>query len=493
MDQRLSQHQAQRQILSPQIRQYLKLLQMPLVELSQAIEAEMAENPVLEESAASRQDDPLPEAEQAEETPVREKSTEELQLGESFEHFEKIEQELGDEYEESPVTHRDIGDVKRRHDYQETLITKPEGLSDFLMWQIRFLSLSETERKIAEEIIGNIDEEGYLKATLEEISAACRVDTPEVAKVLEQIQTLDPPGIGALNLQEALLIQLERKRPDSALALEIVSQHLPLLEKRDWQQLARILSTDVEEVKEAAEMIVRLEPKPGRTFYIEEPIAVTPDGTISFADGEDEEDGKTTEDKNTKFKIEIHDESIPTLRINPYYRKLLRNKNTDEKTKVFLREKIQRAMGFVHALKLRKSTLHEITEEIVKVQPGFFEHGFSHLVPLRLKDIAQKIGIHESTVSRAIQGKYISTPQGTIPYKSFFSTKMETTSGEVESQKSIMEKIRKMIDEEDPQKPLSDQIIVKRLQAEGLVIARRTVAKYRDLLKVLPSHLRRKR
>jgi len=268
------------------------------------------------------------------------------------------------------------------------------------------------------------------------------------------------------------------------LATEIISKHLPLVERRDLKQLAKILSLDVSEIKNAVSAIAHLEPKPGRTFYSDDPIAVTPDATISI--------NEDAEDKN-RYKIEIHDESIPELRLNAYYRRLMRKKNTDEKTKVFLREKMQRAVNFLKALQLRKSTLREITEAILKVQSQFFEKGFSHLLPLRLKDIAQSVGIHESTVSRGVQGKYISTPQGTIPYKSFFSTKLETTSGEEESQKSIMEKIKKMIGKENERKPLSDQDIVALLRQEGVKIARRTIAKYRDVLKILPSHLRKTR
>ncbi|HXV28027.1 MAG TPA: RNA polymerase sigma-54 factor, partial [bacterium] len=275
---------------------------------------------------------------------------------------------------------------------------------------------------------------------------------------------------------------LKKKGPEASLAAEIVAHHLPLLEKRAWQDLAKILAVDIQQIRNAADLIIHLEPKPGRTFYSEEPIAVTPDATVTFS-----------RDENEKFKIEIHDEAIRELRINPYYRRLLRDKQSDSKTRAFIREKIQSGINFLRALSLRKSTLREITEELVRVQSRFFEKGFSQLVPLRLKDVANRLGIHESTVSRALQGKYISTPQGTIPYKSFFSSKMETTHGEAESQKSILEKVRALIGKENPAHPLSDQEIVKILRDEGLVIARRTVAKYRDLLKILPSHLRRRK
>ena len=451
---------------------------MPIVELTQAIEAELAENPILEEVAPSKNEESLssPDAE----SPLPEKPT--TELGDTFEKFDQINDNFWDNYDYQDISRPNTQDLQKRKNYEETLVTKPQALYDFLLWQIRFLDLSDAQRAIAEEIVGNINDEGYLKTTSEEIAQTCQAMPSQVEEVLKQIQQLDPPGIGARTLQEALLIQLQKKGQEAAIATRIVANHLSLLEKRNWEPLAKILAVDIQEIKKAAEMIARLEPKPGRTFYSEEPIAVTPDASVTLG-----------EEQEGKFKIEIHDETVPELRINSYYRHLLRNKNTDEKTKLFLREKIQSALNFIRALGLRKSTLHEITEELVRVQSQFFEKGFSHLAPLRLKDIAQQLGIHESTVSRALQGKYISTPQGTIPYKSFFSSRLETANGEAESQKSMMEKIRNLVAEENPQKPLSDQELVQILQGQGIHIARRTVAKYRDLLKILPSHLRRKR
>ncbi len=478
MEPRLIQQQTQRLILSPQIRLYLRLLQLPITALEQAVDAELTDNPLLEEVSPGAGNDETG----AEETQNSEKNpAEEIRLGESLSHFEDLDENFKEGYYPD-FSLQDRKTMEQRKNFQETLITKPETLSAFLLWQTRFLEFTDHERKIAEEIIGNMTEDGYLKASLEEIAKACQATIPAAEAVLRQIQTLEPPGIGARDLREALLIQL-RKKEDAKLAAEIISNHLPLLEKRDPAGLARALSTDIEKIKKAMSLISRLEPKPGRTFYVEEPIAVTPDGTVSFA--EDESD--------RKLKIEIHDEMIPEIRISSYYRRLLRSKDLDEKSKAFLNEKMQSAINFLRALKLRKSTLREITEELVKIQSDFFEKGFAHLKPLRLKDIADSLGIHESTVSRAIQGKYISTPQGTIPYKSFFSTKLETTDGNQESQKSIMERLKTVVEKENPRKPLSDQGLVQILRDEGVLIARRTVAKYRDLLKILPSHLRRKR
>lgn len=477
MEPRISQYQTQKQILSPQIQQYLKLLQMPLVELSQAIEAELSENPMLEDLKIATSDGSTEDNENQEQS----RENDEVRLGESFENLEKLD----DTFKEVQFSDRvdtNYKEQQKRIDYQETLIKKQETLSDYLLWQIRLGDLSEREEKIAEEIIGNINDDGYFQATIEDIVQSTGEKTENVARILKHVQSLDPPGVGAQDLQEALMLQLKKKGPAFSNALAIVRDHLKLLKRRDFKQIAKILSLSIEEVREAATQISKLEPKPGRTYYTEEPIAITPDATI-----------RMDEENPNEFKIDIHDETVPELRINGYYRKLLRAKTTDAKTKAFLREKLQNAVNFLKAMKLRKSTLRDITEEIIKVQGPFLKKGFAHLVPLRLKDIAEKLQIHESTVSRGIQGKYVATPQGTIPYKSFFSTRLETSSGEAESQKSIMEKIKRLIEQEDPKKPLSDQAIVGLIEKQGIKIARRTVAKYREVLKILPTHLRRER
>lgn len=477
MEPRLVQQQSQKLILSPLIRQYLRLLQLPLAELRTVIEQELAENPALEEVAKETAEDSSSvrlDDEQAKEN----RNAEELRFDETLRSLEKLDDNL---YSQEDLSVSEPHELRNKRNYQESLITRKETLFDFLLWQIGFLDLSEAERKIAEEIIGNITEEGYLSASLEEIAQACTVSVPEVEKVLFAIQRLDPPGVAARNLQETLLLQLERRGPEAELARKIVQEHLLLLEKKQWEQIARHTKASPEAIREAARLIAHLDPKPGHTFYGEDPVAVTPDAAVFFDDSED-----------GKLLVEVYDEEIPEVHVSSYYRRLLKNPKLDETSRRFLKEKIQSAVDFVKALSQRRSTIGRITQEIVNAQPEFFEKGFSHLKPLRLKDISARLGIHESTVSRAIQSKYLSTPQGTIPYKSFFSTKLETSQGGVESQKSMMEKIRELIHSEDPKNPLSDQGITRLLQQQGIVIARRTVAKYRELLKILPTHLRRK-
>ncbi|HTL47015.1 MAG TPA: RNA polymerase factor sigma-54 [Verrucomicrobiae bacterium] len=486
MDTRLIQNQSQKLILSPQIRQYLRLLQMPIMELAQAVDVEMTENPMLEEKNGTPDEDGVIETPAVEadgslpEVPAP--ASKELQLGESFDNLSEWGRDFDDNSFDHDSSYRSSADLQKQKDFKDSLLTQREGLSDYLLSQSRFLELSAEEKKIVEVIVGNIDDQGYLKATIEEMAAALNVTPEKVAAALEKVQQLEPAGIGARNLQEALLLQLKRLHPEAELARQIVQEQLPLLEKRDWPQLARVLDAGDEEIKEAAEIIMRLEPRPGRRFNSEDNIAVTPDAVVTY-----------NENSTPPYKIEVVNERIPELRINAYYRKLLRTKDLDDKTKEFLKEKMQSALNFLKAIQQRRSTLYEITDQILKEQLEFFDKGFSHLKPLRLKDIAANLGIHESTVSRAIHGKYIQTPQGTIPFRSFFSSKLETTSGEAESQKSIMEKLKKLISGEDAAHPLSDQELVAILKKDGVVIARRTVAKYRDLLRILPSHLRRKR
>ncbi|HRY85153.1 MAG TPA: RNA polymerase factor sigma-54 [Candidatus Omnitrophota bacterium] len=476
MEPRFDQTQSQKTVLSPQMREYLRLLHLPALELRKAVEAALEENPMLEEVSRSK-DSEVPDASEPPRTNSEEEDPEET-LPDDW----AAKEPLSFSSAPSDLSRRRAEDARKVKDFQETLITKPESLFDYLEFQLRFLDLNAAEKRIGAEIIGNIDPDGYLKATTEEIAAAVKTDTTAVEEVLLKIQKLDPPGIGARNLRETLLIQLERKGTEATLAKGIIRDHFDLLGKRDWKMLAKIFCASEQEIKKAVELIGRLEPKPGRSFYSEEPIAVTPDATVSIKEGT--KDG---------LEIEMHNDFVPELRINNEYRRMLREKNLDGKTKDFLKTRLASGMDFMKAIELRGSTLRAITEEIVRAQPLFFTRGFAYLRPLRLKDIAERLNLHESTISRAIHGKYLKTPQGTLSYKSFFSQKLETRDGEGESQKSIMERIRRLVEAEDPKKPLSDQAIVNALKDEGIQIARRTVTKYREVLKILPTPLRRAR
>ena len=474
MEPRLSQTQTQKLVLAPQLRQFLKLLELPIFELDQKIDQELEQNPVLEESK-SEQEESLPsEAETDNDSTEQSQVRDVLQEIEVFDRVRKYD-DLSHNHSEN-----EFSDIQKRRDYQESILTKPPTLTEYLEWQLGLLELKDSERAIAEEIIGNINDDGQLVASLDEIAQQTKAFTQEVQQILSRIQTLDPPGVGGRNLGEILLIQLKRQKTDAALARTIVQDHMPLLERKQFAQLARALNVSLQRIKEACSQIACLEPKPGRIFYQEKPNFVIPDATVSIS--EDNEDG---------LSVDLNHDFVPSLRINPAYREMLKQKNLDPKTKIFLRDKIQSGLDLVRAIAQRKSTIRQITEELVKAQHDFFTKGFAHLKPLRLKDISEKIGVHESTVSRAIQGKYLDTPQGTIPYKSFFSSRLESENGNIESQKSALERLKRLIESEDKQKPLSDAKLVKLLEQEGIKVARRTIAKYRDLLRILPAYLRK--
>lgn len=464
--------------LSPQMREYFRLLQLPIADLCTAIDEALEQNPMLEEVSRPSEEDQVENISVASsQDSAGSDSDDETFSGDWSSQEPSLFSKLPPDF--AARNHKDIQKIK---DYQETLLTKSESLFDYLEWQIHFLELNEREKKIAEQIVGNIDADGYLKTSVEEIATVLAIPKEEVQGVLEKIHQLDPPGIGARSLQEALVIQLERRGTRAALVAEMVRNHLDLIAKKDFKMIGKIYGVSDPEARAAVGLVSRLEPKPGRSFYVEEPIAITPDATVTLKEGTEE-----------GLEIEIHNEILPGIRINPEYRQMIRDKNVDSKTRDFLRERLTQGQDFLKALDLRKSTLRAVTEEIVRAQPLFFTRGFSHLRPLRLKDIGERLELHESTISRAIDGKYLKTPQGTIPYKSFFSQRLETQSGEDESQKSIMERIRRMIEKEDTKKPWSDQALVKTLESEGIKIARRTVTKYRELLRILPSHLRRER
>jgi len=474
MKQNLQQFQQQKLLLSPQMRQYLRLLRLPVADLRQAVHAVLEENPMLEEANLPL-DPELATAESPQEPHDEENDPSPVISGdwEGAEPLDFLRPSVD-------FSKRPASVSQKLKDFQDSLLTPPESLFDYLEWQLRFLDLSGTEQRIAKQIIGNITEDGYLAATTEEIAKAAQTDPAAIGPVLTKIQELDPPGVAARDLKEALFLQLQRKGPGAALAKEMVLHHLELVARKDYKSLAKIFHKDERAIQNAIDMISRLEPKPGRSFYAEEPIAVTPDVTVS-----------TKEGTTGGLEIRMNEEFIPRLTLNQEYRKMLRGRDLDEKTARFLKEKLAGGIDFIKALELRKNTLQGITEEIVKAQPLFFTRGFSYLRPLRLKDIAKRLELHESTISRAIHGKYMSTPQGTIPFKSFFSQKIETRDGVGESQTSIVEKVKALIEREDPKKPLSDQAIAKILTQDGIQIARRTVAKYREMLKILPSHLRR--
>ena len=370
--------------------------------------------------------------------------------------------------------------------YDDTLddipINRPESLEDSLLKQLRVDVNSPQELRIGEMIIGNINEDGYLTISCEEIAKILQLDAvAAVENVLTIIQGFDPLGIASRDLQECLLRQIPvRLNGNAALATRIVTECLPELGKRKFQLIARKLRVSVDTVKNTARLIASLDPRPARNFRpVQASIYIRPDATIIAKE-------------DNQYEVLVSHEGVPALRINQTYKRLIKDKTLSQEEKGFLRERLQNAVLFMRSVQQRGNTIKEITTYLLQKQRGFFDQGHEALVPMTLKDVAQALDRNESTISRAINKKYLDTPRGIIPFKFFFSQALENGEpGNHVSNRSIKEEIKELIEREDKASPLSDSDIQDHFTRRGLKIARRTVAKYRNLERILPSHLRK--
>lgn len=466
--------------MTPQLQQAIKLLQLSRMELINAVRQEMVENPVLEEIQESdtprtqleRDMEPLPPkpAEKFEEVRVDEKSAAEKIDWDSF----------LDNYAAPSPGNNYKGMSEDMPGIDQTLPTS-ETLTQHLMEQVRLSGMNEDEEYIATLIIGNLDESGYLRgSTTEEIAEDAEVSVEDVEFVLSVVHEFDPIGVGARDLRECLLIQLDRLYPDDTLIREVVSDHIPNLERKSYSKISKALGCDIEEVYEAARMISHLEPKPGREFADEDPRYITPDIYI-YKVGDD-------------YIPVLNEDGMPKLRISGYYRReLARKKAEGEKDEVkdYIQDKLRGAMWLIRSIHQRQSTIVKVAESIIKFQRDFFDEGVEHLRPLVLRDVAEDIDMHESTVSRVTTNKYVHTPRGTFELKYFFNSSITNLEGDDLASEAVKAKIRDIISSEDQKKPFSDAKIVKILAEEGIDIARRTVAKYREMMGVLSSAKRK--
>ncbi|MDO9585875.1 MAG: RNA polymerase factor sigma-54, partial [Syntrophales bacterium] len=359
------------------------------------------------------------------------------------------------------------------------LTTKP-SLLDHLMWELKLSLFTDMEMSVGEQIIGNIDSDGYLRATPEEIAAQEGVETGVVEDILRKVQEFDPPGIAARDLKECLLIQVKMLGVTNNLVAAIIQEHLHDLERKDYNRIARKLKVPLREIVQAVELITRMDPKPGSAYTEEKVQSIIPDVYV-FKVGDD-------------YKIVLNDNGLPNLRISNYYTEIMAgmaDRSAGENGKKYLKERIQSASWLIKSIQQRQKTIYRIAESIVKIQKEFFDAGINHLKPLVLRDIADDVGMHESTISRAVANKYMHTTRGVFGLKYFFSSRIQTTSGDAIASKSVKEAIKKIIAGEDPKHPFSDKETVKRLGALGISIARRTVAKYREVMRILPSSRRK--
>ncbi len=471
---------AQQLVMTPQLQQAIKLLQLSRIELEEMISQELQENPTLEESPAGEPDNqPLkPE----EELPERAEAPEPARELTAADRIGTMDwQDYLDTHSNSlhgSLTAEAGGDDDEGPPSWENTLTKKTSLEDHLIWQLRMSRLNEKEEQIGQYIIGNLSENGYLALPLEEVCQTTGGTPEEAEAVLKKIQFFDPPGVAARDLRECLLVQLENLGLADGLAARIVSDHLPQLESRRFEKLARELGVTIDDIIVASQVIASLEPRPSRNYDEEEIRTILPDVSVQNIEGE--------------WKIFLNDEGLPRLRVSSYYRKLAGQQGLEEeRARQYLQEKVRAATWLIKSIQQRQQTLYRVTESIFKFQREFLETGVSQLHPMVLKDVAEDIGMHESTVSRATANKYVNTPHGLFELKYFFQSGLRSGNGEDVAAESVKDKIRSIISAEDPRKPYSDQHIAQMLTADSIGIARRTVAKYREAMGILPSSRRR--
>ncbi len=485
---------SQQLVMTPQLQQAIKLLQLNRLELQQLVQQELQENPVLEEAldgeepTAAELADATPEGEAPETAspeevaeiaePVSEPEpaagTEEASISDKFDDID-----WQNYLDSNPHTGMEIhsGDDKDRPSLEATL-TPQETLQDHLEWQVHLSDFDETEQQVAEWVIGNIDDDGYLRATDEELARQANVDEEMIARVVDKVQAFDPTGVGARDLRECLLLQMAALEIDDPLVVAIVDVHLDLLRRRDLRGLAKVTGAPIEAIAAAAKLIGRLEPWPGRALGGDEPVYITPDIYVHKI-GDD-------------FHVMLNEDGLPKLRINGMYRDVLgRGSGVEKDTKDYVHEKVRSAIWLIKSIHQRQRTIYKVMQSITKYQRTFFESGIQHLRPLNLRDVADDIGMHESTVSRVTSNKYVHTPQGIFELKYFFNSGVGKFNGELVSSESVKQKIRTIINSEDPRRPLSDQRIAEMLKRSDIDIARRTVTKYRVAMNLLSSTKRR--
>jgi len=483
----------QRMVMTPQLQQAIKLLALSRLELNQVVDLEMTENPLLEETSSDSPDEEMGES-------LSSESGEDArsdQENDSPEQPSEMELKWEDSYEdddreriESDVTSET---PQERPSYEQTL-ARSISLNDHLLWQLGLIALPDRDKAIGADLIGNIEDNGYLETSLEEIAGSLGIPSDDVLNVLKVIQRFDPPGVGARNLVECLLIQTDLLGLSGSLVETIIKHHLENIEKRRYAQIAKECNVVLEEVLQASKIVEHLEPKPGRPFYASDNFNIIPDVfVVKLAD--DEGGGNGAEKETGAYAVVLNDDGMPKMRISAYYRSLLRSKQPgEETTHAYLKEKFQSAMWLIRSIDQRNQTILKVANSILKFQVAFMEKGVSQLKPLVLKQVAEDIAMHESTVSRVTTHKYIYTPQGIFELKYFFNGSLSSAGGDTEQRSSlaVREQIERIVSEEDATDPLTDQEIVDKLKMEGVEMARRTVSKYRAELKIAPATKRRR-
>ena len=468
--QKLQTRLSQKLILTPSLQQAIKLLPMTTLELVDMLNQEVIENPLLEEVTTEEIQQADAQVEKPEPDPPAASEKQDTWDDADYEYF------FG-EYLDEGYRPKAPREFKELPPIENTLSTAT-SLSDHLTWQLSLLTSDQMLREIGTAIVGNVDDDGYLVASIDEIAAMGDWPEAEVERVLAVVQAFDPIGVAARDLQECLLIQLKHLGLENTPSEIIVRDHIRLLQKHQVPELARAMGLGVEELKEHINIITHLDPKPGARHTSSQSHYVIPDVYIS----KDED----------QYVAMLNDEGMPQLRISPVYRRMLdKSSNNSTETRSYVKEKFRSALWLIKSVDQRQKTIYKVATSIINFQREFLDHGIEHLRPLVLRDVANDIGMHESTVSRVVNNKYMHTPQGVFEMKYFFHSGIHSAYGESVSSVTIKQRIKKIVDDEDPQKPLSDSRIVGLLQSDGLILARRTIAKYREELRIPTSSQRK--
>lgn len=480
MDQRLQlqQKMSQRLIMTPQMQQSIQLLQLSTLELSEMLQEEMVENPLLEEEEFTERPDRSMEEQDT--PPEEDISPTELSDSGHIELDENWTDYFSDSSDLGFVNSGSSGSSEESEEETNIQMAKEESLKDHLMWQLGVSTNGEQEYAIGEYILDQLDEDGFFPLAIEDVAQTFDVSVETALHVLQIVQGFDPPGVGARTLAECLEIQCRHLQIDDDDIIAVIRNHLDLLERKRFKEIARELGVTEKHIQEISDFIGSLDPHPARQYQQSTVEYITPDVFIEKVDG--------------KWQVRVNDEGAPPLRISRKYREMLHNRNgiTNEEFE-FIKKKFQSAIWLIRNIEQRRRTLYRVTNAIMEKQIGFLEEGLTSLKPMKLRDIADELGIHEATVCRVVNRKYVQTPRGLFELKYFFSTGLDATGREDMASKSVMEIIRNLIAEEDSRRPISDQKITEILHRDyNLNIARRTVAKYREKMDILPTS-RRKR
>ena len=453
-------------VMTPQLQQAIKLLQLSRLELENLVTAELTENPLLEESQEQESED------KGEDRAARETQEKIVEGEDSFDWQTYVES-----YNPSTTAGAPTATSDEQASY-ENVTVRTTDLYGHLMWQLQMTKLSPDEQRIATQIIGNLNEDGYLNGPLEEVAQKEGVSTEFCETVLKRIQALDPIGVGARDLRECLLIQVHHLELKDPIIIEIIQNYLHHLEKKNYAAIGKALDLPVEKIIELTKIIFEMEPKPGRSFSTSSTHYITPDVYVYKM--------------NDKYVVSLNEDGLPRLRISNFYKHALQGQESSKLTKEYIQDKLRSAVWLIRSIHQRQRTIYKVAESIVKYQIEFLDNGISKLKPMVLRDVAQDINMHESTVSRVTTNKYIHTPQGIFELKFFFNSSVGQE-GEVQvASESVKDKIKAMVSAENVREPCSDQQIVEMLKKQGITVARRTIAKYREMLHILPSSRRKK-